>query len=239
MIYEVSNKMKKILFTILLTSFLIFLLHKNKAMAIPTFGTLMPKVGQWQAGLRSDLIFQRDIKDYDNAQTSAYYYKASFGFADWFCLDGLIGLGNVRAELANDKELRYPFNFSGGYGWRAKLYQNEKYGIDWVWGFQHVSTHPKNQWNNGKKYQIIWDEWQFSTVLSKRIFSFIPYCGMKWSFTYLISKVDNERHRRLSNGPPIGLVVGTDLRMNDYIYLNVEGRFFDEAAVNAGFTVRY
>ena len=108
-----------------------------------------------------------------------------------------------------------------------------------VWGFQHISTPPGNQWHMGKKQQIIWDEWQLSTVISKKFWKFTPYVGMKYSFIYLIRRENGDRHRILSNGAPIGLVVGTDVKLNDYLYLNSEGRFFDELALNAGFTVRY
>lgn len=199
----------------------------------------MPKTGRWQAGARADIIFDKEIKDYKNAETNGYYYKVSYGFSDWFCFDGLVGMGDVRSKNEGADRLRYPFGFSGGYGFRAKLYKNGRYGVDWVCGFQHVSTHPAKQWYSGRKYSIIWDEWQFSTVMSKQAAAFTPYCGMKWSFTYLISKLDNDRHRRLSNGPPIGLVAGADMRINDYIHFDVESRFFDETALNAGFTIRY
>ena len=217
----------------------LLLLSGGNAAAIPTFGTLMPERGKYQAGGRANFIFEREVKDYDSGKMSSYSYQMSYGLSEWFCLDGLIGWGIVRAGHINEKELRYPVNFNGGYGWRAKLYKNEEQNIDWVFGFQHVSAHPNNQIYNGIKHEMIWDEWQLSTVLSKELRNLRPYCGMKWSFTYFISKQGHDRHRRLSNGYPIGLVVGTDLRMNNYIYINAEGRFFDETALNAGFTIRY
>jgi hypothetical protein len=55
---------------------------------------------------------------------------------------------------------------------------------------------------------------------------------------YLISKTDGDSRRKLSKSP-LGLVVGTDLRVNDYLNLNIEGRFVDETALNTGITVRY
>lgn len=219
--------------------FLLILSSNSSAIAIPSFGTLMPDAGKFQGGSRTDIIFERDVKDYNSAKTNTYYYTCSYGFTEWFSVDALVGLGNVRSERIYEKELRYPFHFSGGYGWRAKLYKNEKYGVDWVCGFQHVSTHPGRQWYEGRKYSIIWDDWQVSTVLSKEFWNFKPYVGMKYSFIYLISKINYNRNRRISTSAPIGLVAGTDLRVNDYLYLNVEGRFFDETALNAGFTVKY
>ncbi len=222
-----------------LTTFLC-ILSANTAMAIPTYGTLMPRGGEYQGGGRADLVFDRDVKDYRDASSYTYQYTASYGFTDWFCVEGSIGLGDVVAEFDNMNKLRYPIKFSGGYGWRAKLYKNEKYGVDCVFGFQHVSTHPgARRQVLGRKHEIIWDEWQFSTTISKEVWRLRPYCGTKWSFIYLISKTDGDRHRRLSNDSPIGLVVGTDLRLNNYLYMNVEGRLFDEEALNAGFTVRF
>jgi len=207
--------------------------------AIPTFGTLMPKKNSYQAGGRADFIFERDVKDHESAKTATYTYTLSYGFSDWFAFDGLIGWGDVRSEHTGRKALRYPFNFAGGYGWRAKIYENDKHKIDWVWGFQHVSIHPTKQWYAGKKYGTIWDEWQFSTVFSKKVGILAPYCGIKWSFIYLINTVDGDRRRRISNGSPVGLVVGADMHINDYLYLNSEGRFFDETGFNTGITVRY
>ncbi len=231
--------MRRVLFLIVSMFVVALILPDGDAAAIPTFGTFMPKSGEWQAGGRTNLIFERSVKDYDKAKTNAYWYKVSFGFADWFCFDGVIGSGDVRAAYINEKVVRYPFSFSGGYGWRAKLYRDEEDDMVWLFGFQHVSTHPKSQQYDGRKREIIWDEWQFSTLLSKRLWALRPYCGTKWSFTYLISKVDGDRHRRLSNSPPLGLVVGADLQMNNYLYMNAEARFFDETALNAGFTIRY
>jgi hypothetical protein len=221
-------------------SVMVSIIHAAGAIAIPSFGTLMPKSGEYQAGGRADLIFERDVKDYREEKASAYHYSISFGFADWFCFDGMIGLGTVGAEFEETGNLNYPANFSGGYGWRAKIYKNEKHKIDWVFGFQHMSTHPgKRRQVKGRKHEIILDDWQLSTMVSKKVWRLTPYCGMKWSFLYLINKIDGDRHRRISKGSQIGLIVGTDVQLNDYLYLNTEGRFFDETAFNAGFTVRY
>ncbi len=210
------------------------------AHAIPSFGTQMPAAGKYHAGYRANFVFNRDVEDYEEAGTYAYHYELSYGFSDWFCFDGMIGLGGVEAEYTNRDKLEYSPGFSGGYGFRAKIYDNQRHELDWVMGFQHMSTHPgKRRQVKGHKYEIIWDEWQFSTTMSKKLWRFIPYCGMKWSFIYLIDKVDGDRHRKLSEGAPVGLIVGTDFRLNDYLFLNAEGRFFDEEAVSAGLTMRY
>lgn len=224
--------------SILLVLFLAF--SASPVSAIPSFGTLMPTAGEGIGGGRADFIFDRDFDEYEDAKAGGYYYQASYGLTDWFSLDGMIGLGSVTAEFESSDKLRYPTNFSGGYGFRLRPYRNEKHGIDWVAGFQHMSTHPgKRRQVKGRKYEIIWDEWQLSSTISKEIWRLRPYCGMKYSFTYLISKVDGDRRRRLSNGSPIGLIVGTDVKVADHVYVNAEGRFFDETALNAGVVIRY
>lgn len=231
--------LKKSIIPSLFTSLLFLSVYHGCASAIPTFGTLMPEKGKYQGGARGDFIFDRDFKDFDEAGTSAYHYTASYGFTDWFALDGMIGLGDVVSELTGEKEIRHHFGFSGGYGFRAKLYEKKNHNLNWVAGFQHMSTHPPNEYYAGRQRDIIWDEWQFSTTASLGVWRFTPYCGLKWSFAYLIYKIDHDRHRRLSNGPPVGLVVGTDFKILDYIHLNAEGRFFDETGLNAGFTIKY
>ncbi len=230
--------MKKI--TLYMIAVALSVIYVTSSLAIPSFGTLMPKKGGWQVGGRTDRIFKRDVKDYRDENASAYHCTISYGLSEWFSFDGMIGLGTVGAEFNDTGNLNYPASFSGGYGWRAKLYKSDKYRIDWVWGFQHMSTHPgKRRQVKGRKYSIILDDWQLSTTISKKIWRLTPYCGMKYSFLYLINKIDGDRHRRFSRGTPIGLIVGTDLQVNDYLYINAEGRFFDETALNAGFTVRY
>jgi len=230
--------MKKIILSILLA--VTPVIYATSSLAIPSFGTHIPKSGEWQAGGRTDHIFKRDAKNYKDEKASAYHYTVSYGFSEWFSFDGMIGLGTVGAEFNDTGNLNYPASFSGGYGWRAKLYKNDKHQIDWVCGFQHMSTHPgARRQVKGRKHEMIWDEWQFSTTISKKISRLTPYCGMKYSFVYLINKIDGDRHRRLSHGSPIGLVIGADLQVNSYLYLNAEGRFFDETALNAGFTVSY
>ncbi len=209
------------------------------ARAIPSFGAKMPK--QWSShhGARTDFIFDREVKDYKTARARTYHYTLSIGLTDWLSFDGMVGLGDVTGEYRNSNELKFPAHFSWGYGWRARLYKNEEYNLDWVFGFQHMSTHPQKRHALRKKYSIIWDEWQLSTVIAKDIWKLTPYCGMKYSFVYLIDTVDGDRHRRHSNGSPIGLIIGTDMRMTDNIFVNVEGRFVDEKGLNAGLTYRY
>lgn len=230
--------MKKRLLIALLVA--IIPLIGRAAFAIPSFGTNMPKGKEWRHGARGDLIFGRRVESYKEAEISSYHYTLSIGLFDWLCLDGMAGVGTITSEYINSEKLRYTANFSGGYGWRAKIYKNKDWGIDWVIGFQHMSVHPGTRRQvKGRKHEIIWDDWQLSTTVSKKLWRFTPYCGTKWSTVYLISKTDGDWRRKLSKGTPVGLIIGTDFEINDRLFVSAEGRFIDETGLNAGFTFKY
>ncbi len=212
--------------------------HATTVNAVPSFGTIMPKEWGWQAGGEVSTVFNREVKEYNAAATTSYFYNLSFGFADWFSFDGKLGLGDITVEPKDGKSRHFDVHFSGGYGWRAKIFENKKKDVRGILSFQHISTHPQKENVNGLPYSIIWDDWQVHMLASKKIGRFSPYCGVKWSFVYLIRKINHNRNRRHSRDA-IGLIVGTDFKMGDYIYMNMEGRFFDETALSTGFTVRY
>jgi len=206
--------------------------------AVPSFGTIMPESGQWNAGGQVNLVFEREVENYDNAESTQYYYNLSFGFADWFAFDAKLGVGDIATDSISETDVNYRTNFAGGYGWRAKLFKDKKTNINGILGFEHISVHPSCKEIDSVKHDMIWDEWQMQALTFKELGNLNAYCGLSWSVLYLIRKISGDRTRRHSHDP-IGLIVGTDLRMNDYIFLNVEGRFFDETALNTGFTIKY
>ena len=206
--------------------------------ATPSFGTVMPKAGKWQAGGEVNITFDKDVRDYEKAESNQYFYNLSFGFADWFSFDAKLGLGDVTAEPLSGADTYYRVGFAGGYGWRAKLFEDKKSRIKGICAFEHISTHPQRKKIYGIQHDIIWDDWQLELLASKSMGRLEPYCGIKGSLLYLIRKIDGNRTRR-SSRDHIGLIIGTDMRVSDYIFVNVEGRFFDETALSTGFTVRY
>jgi len=199
----------------------------------------MPEKGSWQAGFETNIVLERDAKDYQEVRSNQYFYNLSFGFTDWFCFDGKLGMGDIETESSVVPDADYEINFAGGYGWRAKLFHDKKTNLKCILGFEHISVHPSDKDINGRSYEIIWDDWQLQAVLSKKIGRLNPYCGAKWSVLYIIRRIEGDRTRRHSYDDNIGLIAGADMRVNDYIFMNVEGRFFDETALSAGFTIRY
>ena len=103
-----------------------------------------------------------------------------------------------------------------------------------IFGFQHISVHPNSQIVNNKKNQIILDDWQLSTLLSKGFNRFTPYLGMKLSRLDFIHKVDGVRKRKKCEDN-FGVFVGTDIYIKDEFRINLEGRFIDEVAIAIGF----
>jgi len=216
----------------------VLLLNTCPAGAVPSFGTTMPDQNGWTAGGEVNVTFDRKgVKDYHEARSTQYFYNLSYGFADWFSVDAKIGLGDVEAKALFQGTARYNVGFAGGYGWRAKLFDDKKSGFKGIWGFEHISVHPDGKTIDGLEHDIIWDDWQVHATAYRQLGSMSPYCGLKWSFLYLIRKIDDDRSRRHSHDP-IGLIVGTDIQMNDYLFVNIEGRFIDETALSTGFTVK-
>ena len=206
--------------------------------AAPSFGTIMPDAGEWIAGFETNLAFEQKVRDYHNVQSNQYFYCLSFGFADWFSFDGKLGAGDAIVKPLPGNSTRYRINFSGGYGWRAKLFEDKKHNIKGIWGFQHASVHPSSKMIDGIKNDIIWDDWQIQALATKKLGNLRPYCGLKWSLLYIIQRIDGNRTRRRSLDH-VGLIVGTDLSMNNYTFLNIEGRFLDETALSTGLTIKY
>jgi hypothetical protein len=207
--------------------------------AVPSFGTVMPERGKWIAGVQANYTFKRDVRDYSNVGSSQYFYNLSFGFSDWFSFDAKLGIGSIKAKPLNAGEYNnYRANFAGGYGCRARLFEETKSKIKTILGFEHISVHPSGKNIASERHDIIWDDWQAHLTAFREFGNIYPYCGMRGSLLYIIRKISGNRTRRHS-GDYLGLVVGTDVKMNEYVYMSVEGRFFDESALSTGITIKY
>lgn len=207
--------------------------------AAPSFGTVMPESGKWIAGGEFNHTFERDVRDYKNVKSSQCFYNLSYGFSDWFSFDAKLGIGDFSAKTTGKDDYdSYKANFAGGYGWRARLFKDPGTGLAGIWGFEHMSVHPSRKEIDSVKHDAIWDNWQIHVTTYRKFGNIYPYCGMKGSVLYIIRRISGNRTRRRS-GDYMGLIVGTDLAVNDYIYVNVEGRFLDETALSTAFTVKY
>lgn len=200
--------------------------------AAPCYGTRMPGKHKFVAGIESSTLFKRYLEDdYGKLRSAQYFLDLSYGVFDWLSIDLKGGAGNVKQRPVDSDELDYPSGFAGGYGFRVRFVDKDK--IKAVFGFQHISVHPKKIHIGDVKNQAILDDWQVSLLGSYDISRFTPYAGIKWSRTDYIHWIDTARKRRMSDRTKeLGLVLGTDITLAENFWINIEGRLFDEEAAS-------
>ncbi|MCM8789750.1 MAG: hypothetical protein NC916_01830 [Candidatus Omnitrophica bacterium] len=195
--------------------------------AAPCYGTRMPSKNKIVLGLQYHSIFRRYLEHQaGRLRSSQQFLLLSYGIFDWFSLDLKGGAGNIKQHPVNSDELDYSTYLGGGYGFRLKLYDCDK--IKAVFGFQHISVHPKTISINGQKHKAVLDDWQFSTLVFYDFNKITPYLGTRWSRVDYIHWIDNARDRVKSDlTKSIGFIFGFDLPVTKNIWLNLEGSSFD------------
>ncbi|MFH1847709.1 MAG: hypothetical protein ABH825_00650 [Candidatus Omnitrophota bacterium] len=200
----------------------------------------MPKKGQWYMGLESNVVLERDMrKGLEDAKSAQYFYNASFGLYDWLSFDGKAGLGDLEFGTADMGTLDYDPGFAGGYGLRFKLYDDQKDSIKAILGFHHISDHPPSERINDVSYAAVYDEWQMSFLVSKRIRAFQPYLGAKASQLFVIRR-DSLQSDWSWNGSDdhFGVVAGSSINLNSRWFINLEGRLIDENAFSVAISYK-
>jgi len=205
--------------------------------AAPCYGTKMPKKKKFFAGLQSHTVFKRYLEDeYGKLRSQQELFLLSYGVYDWLSIDLKGGTGYIKQHPVGSDEIDYPSWFGGGYGFRLRLYDQQKLNL--VVGFQHISIHPKTVSINNAKNKAVLDDWQISCLVSRNFAKFTPYLGTKWSRVDYIHWVDRNRKRRMSDlTKGIGLVLGMDFSITERVWLNLEGQLFDGEA--CAFSVNY
>jgi opacity protein-like surface antigen len=211
--------------------FLILALYLSTSLyAAPCYGTKMPGKNKFFVGLQYHAIFKRYLENgYGKLRSQQNFFLLSYGVFDWLSIDLKSGGGDIRQHPIESGEVDYPYNFAGGYGLRMKFYERENAKA--VFGFQHISVHPKSiNLATGKNSGIL-DDWQFSLLASLGFKKFTPYLGMRWSRVDYIHKIWDDRKRRMSDlTKDLGLIFGLDLPVTEKIWLNLEGSAFDSQA---------
>jgi len=200
------------------------------AYAAPCYGTKMPAKKEIFAGLQNHIVFKRYLKD-DNGKLRSLqnFLLLSWGVFDWFSLDLKGGAGDIKQRPVGSDEIRYATNFSGGYGFRLRLYEKEKTKA--VFGFQHISVHPSSRSANGVKNKAVLDDWQFSVLASYDVWKLTPYVGTRWSRVDYIHWTDGNRKREKSDRTKeVGLIFGCDIPVTEKIWVNLEGQWLDSEA---------
>ncbi len=219
------NCMHKVLLALSIIGFLTADIY-----AAPCYGTRMPRQKEFSVGLQSHSILKRYLEnEYGKLRSLQQFLLLSLGVFDWLAIDLKGGAGDIKQRPVGSSEIDYPYGFSGGYGFRLKLYDAKK--IRSVFGFQHISVHPKSKEVAGVKNKAILDDWQFSFLVSRSLGRVLPYAGARWSRVDYIHRAGSERKRKMSDfTKSIGLIVGLDLNLTKESWLNLEGEFFDSEA---------
>jgi len=219
---------KKLLF------FILFYGLAAPSFAAPCYGTKMPKSRQFFSGVQTHAIFKRYLKDdRGRLRSTQNFLLLSYGIFDWLTLDLKGGAGNIKQHPPLSDEIDYPSSFAGGYGLRLKIYGREKTRA--VFGFQHISVHPKRVHSGDITHKAVLDDWQFSLLVSRDIFKITPYIGARWSEIDYIHWTDESRKREKSDRTKnIGLILGLDLPITERVWFNLEGQLLDSQACAAG-----
>lgn len=221
-----SVKSLKFLILIFIFEFCIL----NFSYAAPCYGTRMPEKNKFFAMFESYSLFKRDLEGNNGTMRSQQqFYGMSYGIFDWLSIDLKAGGGNIKQHPATSDELTYPSSFAGGYGLRLKIFQKDK--IKSVFGFQHISVHPKSIDLGNQHNKAILDDWQVSLLGSYDFKKVTPYLGTRWSRMDYIHRWDSDHKRVMSaSGKEFGFIYGCDINFTDKIWLNLEGQAFDSYA---------
>lgn len=218
------------IFLVLLTG--IFLSSYSVCQAAPCYGTRMPGRNKFVAGAQYYNIFERYLEGGGNGKMRSQqeFVLLSYGVFDWFSIDLKGGAGDIKQHPEGKDELSYSPFLGGGYGFRLKAYDKEK--IKSVFGFQHISIHPKTIHLADGKNKAVLDDWQLSALVSYDFKKITPYLGARWSRCDYIHWIDGTRSREKSDlGKSYGLIFGCDVPFTKNLWLNLEGSAFDSQAL--------
>ncbi len=213
--------------------------HVSVSYAAPCYGTNLPKKNEFHSGVQTYSIFKRSLAESrGKIRGLQHFLLLSYGVFDWLSIDLKGGAGNVQQRPMTSDEVDYESKFAGGYGYRLKLY--DKNNTRMVFGFQHISVHPKSTHLGNVKNRAILDDWQYSFLVSRNILKTCPYIGTRWSRIDYIHTVGGSRKRVMSDlTKGIGLVAGWDIPLSGKCWINLEGQFFDSEAVAASVNYKF
>lgn len=202
----------------------------SNSYAAPCYGTKLPAKNGFFLGTQDYSLIKRDLEDdQGRLRSSQYFLLVSYGVFDWLSIDLKGGAGNVIQHPESGDKMGYASNFAGGYGFRLRFYDRQN--IKMVFGFQHISVHPKNRDLGIDKQRAILDDWQVSILGSYDFKKITPYLGARWSRVDYIHRNGEDRKRVMSDlNKDIGLIAGFDLPINKKLWLNLEGQFLDSEA---------
>jgi len=223
--------------TLVLAALLFCTVLPYRSQSAPCYGTKTLSEKQLIMGYQTYHLTDRDLEGrWGRVRSLEHFFLLSYGLFDWLTVDLKGGTGYIKAGNATTAELDYPTSFAGGYGFRIKLYDDTDSGVRAVFGFHHISVHPRSIQVNGTNHRSVMDDWQVSVLASCDVGEVTPYVGTKWSRVDYIHWVNGTRKRRMSDRTEsVGLVMGIDIPVTEKTSLNLEGHFIDEVAYSVAF----
>jgi len=220
-----------------LSSFILSLCLLSVSYAAPCYGTKMPQKKEFFIGAQTHSIFKRYLEnEFGKLRSTQLFLLLSYGIYDWLSIDLKGGSGNIKQHPLASDEVDYTPKFAGGYGFRLKIL--DKQNLKMVFGFQHISVHPKSRDLGNDKNQAVLDDWQTSFLISRDFQKITPYLGTKWSRVDYIHWILTGRKRIMSDlNKSIGLILGLDMPVTKKVWINLEGQFFDSEAL--AFSINY
>jgi len=167
--------------------------------------------------------------EFGELRSTQHFFQICYGVFDWLSIDLKGGAGNIKQHPINSDEIDYNSSFAGGYGFRIKLLDKDR--IKTIFGFQHISVHPRKTTFGNVKNEAVLDDWQSSLLVSYDFAKYTPYLGLKWSRVDYIHWVDENRKRKMSDlTKDLGIICGLDLPLTENTWLNLEGQLLDGQA---------
>jgi hypothetical protein len=229
-----KEKMRRAAVFLLLVSWQV-----HAVLAAPCYGTDMPDKYKSIIGLQEDVMDRKPLKaDYGQLDSRQHFFLWTYAFTDWFCFDGKIGMGDVKHYSPYQDNLYYKKGFSGGYGFRIKVYDEGKNRL--VFGFQHISVHPFEVKIDDVRHKAILDDWQFSFLASHDFSMITPYAGIKAERADYIRWIGKAGARNRGDmDKSLSLVTGADFPINKKVSLNLEGQFFNGKSGSAAVKYKF
>ena len=95
-------------------------------------------------------------------------------------------------------------------------------------------------WEDAYTGKMTIQEWQATLLVGKKIDSFTPYAGVKYSDMKVNMKIDDSDNKMKAEAKDnVGAIVGLDYAMDKNWKFNVEGRFIDETAVSGSVVFKF
>ncbi len=207
--------------------------------AAPCYGTKMPEKKEFFAGVQHYAIFERDLEQgQGDIRSTQDFLLFSYGMWDWLVIDLKGGAGNIKQHPIGSDEIDYDSSFAGGYGFRVRLWDFKS--VKAVFGFQHISVHPRSSYSAGRRNRAILDDWQMSLSASSTLWGVTPYLGTRWSRVDYIHWIEDNRKRSMSDaGRSYGCIAGIDIPLSKKMWINLEGEFIDTEAVAVSVNTRF